>query len=232
MEIKGIGAGTTPDELYQWRPLMHWSDTELGLESVEGNPQQALKNKGIFDSGCSRHMTRNKDFLIDYQDMMEVLFALGKSRADDSTGESPIQKPASENEQALKNVLDKMMDQEKEATKQSDAVRKEFEAQCDRQNISGKATKASSTNSFNTVSTPVNAASASRTYNVAGSSFVPLGGMGCKATDFNKDQKVNLHCFSQSLFPSTNKTPQKIAQALDDESWVEAMQEELLQFKI
>ncbi|GJV02658.1 ribonuclease H-like domain-containing protein [Tanacetum coccineum] len=43
---------------------------------------------------------------------------------DDSTGESPIQKPTSENEQALKNVLDKMMDQEKEATKQLDAVRK------------------------------------------------------------------------------------------------------------
>ncbi|GKD74438.1 hypothetical protein Tco_1332720 [Tanacetum coccineum] len=33
-----------------------------------GNPQQALKNKGIFDSGCSRHMTGNKDFLTDYQE--------------------------------------------------------------------------------------------------------------------------------------------------------------------
>ncbi|GJR51994.1 putative ribonuclease H-like domain-containing protein [Tanacetum coccineum] len=69
-----------------------------------------------------------------------------------------------------------MMDQEKEATKQSDAVRKEFEAQCNRQNLSGKATKASSTNNFNTISTPVNASSASRTYNDVGSSFVPLGG--------------------------------------------------------
>ncbi|GKB65332.1 putative ribonuclease H-like domain-containing protein [Tanacetum coccineum] len=48
--------------------------------------------------------------------------------ADDATGETPIQKPASENEQALKNVLDKMMDQEKEAIEKSDAVRKEFEA--------------------------------------------------------------------------------------------------------
>ncbi|GJX70996.1 putative ribonuclease H-like domain-containing protein [Tanacetum coccineum] len=95
---------------------------------------------------------------------------------DDSAGESPLQKPASENEQALKNVLDKMMDQEKEAIKQSDAVRKEFEAQCNRQNLSGKATKASSTNSFNTVSTPVNVASASRTYNDVVPSFVPLGG--------------------------------------------------------
>ncbi|GKG33603.1 hypothetical protein Tco_0433762, partial [Tanacetum coccineum] len=62
-----------------------------------------------------------------------------------------------------------------EATKQSDAVRKEFEAQCNRQNLSGKATKANSTNSFNTVSTPVYAASAPRTSNDAGPSFVSLG---------------------------------------------------------
>ncbi|GKB90663.1 putative ribonuclease H-like domain-containing protein [Tanacetum coccineum] len=94
--------------------------------------------------------------------------------ADDFAGESPVQKLPSENEQALKNILDNMMDQEKEATKQSDAVREEFEAQCNRQNLSGKATKASSTNSFNTVSTPVNDASASRTYNDDGPSSVSL----------------------------------------------------------
>ncbi|GKB76417.1 hypothetical protein Tco_0943312 [Tanacetum coccineum] len=38
-----------------------------------------------------------------------------------------------------------------------------------------KATKASITNSFNTVSTPVNSSSASRTYNDVGPSFVPFG---------------------------------------------------------
>ncbi|GKA51687.1 hypothetical protein Tco_0744883 [Tanacetum coccineum] len=78
--------------------------------------------------------------------------------------------------ETLKNVLDKMMDQEKEASEQSDAVRKEFEAQCNRELLQGKATKASSTNSFNTVSTPVNAASAPRTSNDAGPSSVSLGG--------------------------------------------------------
>ncbi|GJR45074.1 putative ribonuclease H-like domain-containing protein [Tanacetum coccineum] len=96
--------------------------------------------------------------------------------ADDAASITPVQKSASENEQALKNVLDKMMDQEKEATEQSDAVRKEFEAQCNREILQGKATRANSTNSFNTVSTPVNAASAPRTFNDAGPSFVPLGG--------------------------------------------------------
>nr|GEV08443.1 hypothetical protein [Tanacetum cinerariifolium] len=32
------------------------------------DPQKALKNKGIVDSGCSRHMTGNKAFLVDYHD--------------------------------------------------------------------------------------------------------------------------------------------------------------------
>ncbi|GJY34042.1 putative ribonuclease H-like domain-containing protein [Tanacetum coccineum] len=95
---------------------------------------------------------------------------------DDDACRKTIQEPASEYDQALKNVLDKMMDQEKEATEQSDAVRKEFEAQCNSQE---KITRASSTNSFNTVSTPVNTASASRTFSPvrpsSGPSFVPFG---------------------------------------------------------
>ncbi|GJW53885.1 ribonuclease H-like domain-containing protein [Tanacetum coccineum] len=33
----------------------------------KGNPQYALQDQGIFDSGCSRHMTGNKSYLIDYQ---------------------------------------------------------------------------------------------------------------------------------------------------------------------
>ncbi|GJT08895.1 hypothetical protein Tco_0843357 [Tanacetum coccineum] len=136
-----------------------------------------------------------------------------------------------------------MMDQEKEAKEQSDTVRKEFEAQCNRQNLSGRTTKASSTNSFNTVSTPVNAAGAPRTSNDAGPSFVPLV-MGAEA-DFNNMEPSTV----VSPIPSTRvhsilpkdqiirdprsvQEPTKIAQAIDDESWVEAMQEELLQFKI
>ncbi|GJU54902.1 uncharacterized mitochondrial protein-like protein [Tanacetum coccineum] len=35
----------------------------------KGNPQYALHDQGIFDSGCSRHMTGNKSYLIDYQDI-------------------------------------------------------------------------------------------------------------------------------------------------------------------
>ncbi|GJS82642.1 retrovirus-related pol polyprotein from transposon TNT 1-94 [Tanacetum coccineum] len=34
-----------------------------------GNPQYTLQDQGIFDSGCSRHMTENKSFLTDYQEV-------------------------------------------------------------------------------------------------------------------------------------------------------------------
>ncbi|GKA18886.1 putative ribonuclease H-like domain-containing protein [Tanacetum coccineum] len=155
----------------------------------------------------------------------------------------------------------------KEATEQSDAVRKEFEAQCNRELLQGKATGASSTNSFNIVSTPVNAASTPRTSSDAGPSFIPLSGsFPLNVNDFlddplmpdlediaevqntgifgsaydddldtcnspYADQVMGAEADSNNMEPSTFE-PTKIAQALDDESWVKAMQEELLQFKI
>ncbi|GKA13852.1 putative ribonuclease H-like domain-containing protein [Tanacetum coccineum] len=143
-----------------------------------------------------------------------------KDTTDDAAGETPVQKPASKNEQALKNVLDKMMDQKKEASEQSDAVRKEFEAQCNRELLQRKATKASNTNSFNTVSTPVNAASAPRTSNDAGPSFVPFGGsFPLNVNDLPDD----------SLMSDLENTVEVQNTGI---LAVEAMQEELLQFKI
>nr|GEZ55832.1 hypothetical protein [Tanacetum cinerariifolium] len=51
-----------------------WSDApiieeyELDSDDEHDDPQKALKNKGIVDSGCSRHMTGNMAYLVDYQD--------------------------------------------------------------------------------------------------------------------------------------------------------------------
>ncbi|GJX34210.1 ribonuclease H-like domain-containing protein [Tanacetum coccineum] len=223
----------------------------------------------------------------------------------DAAGKKNVQEPASEYDQALKNVLDKLMNQEKEATKQSDAVRKEFEAQCNSQLLQEKVSRANSTNNFNIVSTPVNTAnvfkgvnadSASRTFSPvrpsSGPSSVPnlphdplmpeledtvemqrtgifgnayddddletynspyvAKNVGAEA-DFNnmesstvnsaehamisciqKQRRTNYKDFQNCLFACflSQHEPTKITQALDDESWVEAMQEELLQFKI
>ncbi|GKC80079.1 hypothetical protein Tco_1130853 [Tanacetum coccineum] len=61
----------------------HRKDTDLSYVLLPGEiPQQALKNKGIFDSGCSRHMTGNKDFLTDYQELDGGFVAFGGSDKD------------------------------------------------------------------------------------------------------------------------------------------------------
>ncbi|GJW22220.1 putative ribonuclease H-like domain-containing protein [Tanacetum coccineum] len=218
-----------------------------------------------------------------------------------------VQELASEYDQVLKNVLDKMMDQEKEATEQSDAVRKDFKAQCDSQLLQGKITRASSTNSFNTVSTPVNTQVHHRLFSPvgpsSGPSFVPFGGsfpidvanlhhdplmpeledtakirstgiFGNAYDDHDletlntpyADQSMGAEANFNNMEPSTVVSPipttrvhstypkaqiirdpksavqtrgmtkknsgEHISQALYDESWVEAMQDELLQFKI
>nr|GFC39219.1 ribonuclease H-like domain-containing protein [Tanacetum cinerariifolium] len=34
-----------------------------------GNPQQALKDKGVIDSGCSKHMTGNMSYLSNFEEL-------------------------------------------------------------------------------------------------------------------------------------------------------------------
>ncbi|GKG07689.1 hypothetical protein Tco_0330658, partial [Tanacetum coccineum] len=42
-------------------------------------PQRALQNKGIVDSGCSRHVIGNKAYLVEYQDFNGGPVAFGGS---------------------------------------------------------------------------------------------------------------------------------------------------------
>ncbi|GKF75527.1 hypothetical protein Tco_0224971, partial [Tanacetum coccineum] len=37
--------------------------------NAQGNPQMDLQNKGVIDSGCSRHMTGNMSYLTDYEEI-------------------------------------------------------------------------------------------------------------------------------------------------------------------
>ncbi|GJT51086.1 hypothetical protein Tco_0977243 [Tanacetum coccineum] len=50
------------------------------LFNVHDNPERALKNKEIVDSGCSRHMTGNKAYLVEYQDYNGGPIAFGGSK--------------------------------------------------------------------------------------------------------------------------------------------------------
>nr|GEZ64661.1 putative ribonuclease H-like domain-containing protein [Tanacetum cinerariifolium] len=47
------------------------------IKATMGNPQNALKDKGVIDSGCSRHMTGNMSYLSDFEELNGGYVAFG-----------------------------------------------------------------------------------------------------------------------------------------------------------
>ncbi|GKB40101.1 retrovirus-related pol polyprotein from transposon TNT 1-94 [Tanacetum coccineum] len=199
-----------------------------------------------------------------------------KSKQD--TNEKPIDKE----EQVFLEELARLKRQEQEATDAAGALRNEFANDNEDMLLQDGTTRATSTNTVNTVSPPDGTTSA---FSTGGPSFPkqddsqipalediyenPSHGIFTNASyddegavaDFtNLETTVNvspiptsrihtIHPITQILRDRTlavqtrskvNKTsgahaliePKKISEALEDESWVDAMQEELLQFKI
>nr|GEW09405.1 reverse transcriptase domain-containing protein [Tanacetum cinerariifolium] len=76
---------TKPDKDLSHRPsapiIEDWvSDSEDASEDElpqNGNPQHALKDKGVIDSGCSRHMTGNMSYLFDFEEINGGYVAFG-----------------------------------------------------------------------------------------------------------------------------------------------------------
>ncbi|GJS94573.1 putative ribonuclease H-like domain-containing protein [Tanacetum coccineum] len=54
--------------------------TKQKVNTAEDYPHRTLQNKGIVDSGCSRHMTGNKAYLAEYQDFNGGPVAFGGSK--------------------------------------------------------------------------------------------------------------------------------------------------------
>ncbi|GKF25811.1 hypothetical protein Tco_0081705, partial [Tanacetum coccineum] len=79
----------------------------------------------------------------------------------DDDGKKVEQEPANVEDHTLKDAVNNMLHQEKMATKHPDDARSQFESECDAQLCKGTRTRTSSTNSFNTVKTPLNTAGTS-----------------------------------------------------------------------
>ncbi|GJR15441.1 putative ribonuclease H-like domain-containing protein [Tanacetum coccineum] len=165
----------------------------------------------------------------------------------------PLLHTTNEEDHTLKDDVDDMLHQEKMATKHPDDARSQFELECDAQLCKGLRTRTSSTNSFNTVRTPLNTPSASRTSYPARTSSKPQlmpidGSFSIDINDYPDNPLMpeledigEIHStgiFGNAYDDSPNTPiddqmkPKKVNQALDDVSWVESMQEELLQFKL
>nr|GEW83252.1 uncharacterized mitochondrial protein AtMg00810-like [Tanacetum cinerariifolium] len=61
------------------------------LKTARGNPQQDLKDKGVIDSGCSRHMTGNRSYLTNFEEINRGFVAIGgNSKGEKITGKGKI----------------------------------------------------------------------------------------------------------------------------------------------
>nr|GEV26462.1 hypothetical protein [Tanacetum cinerariifolium] len=163
------------------------------VKTSAGHPQQALKNKEIVDSGCSRHMTRNKSYLADYQEINNGGFvAFGSSRGNqtdknagpqDTNGNACTQ----DNVDIEKEVSDqhyivltlwfyisstfKSSDDKAAYDKPKDDTEDAFRKESKQGSMVQRGTaKAGSTNPVNTVSNLVNVASTLGTFSAGGPS--------------------------------------------------------------
>ncbi|GJS36158.1 hypothetical protein Tco_0534540 [Tanacetum coccineum] len=79
----GLGYGFTRKACFVYGSFDHLirdCDFHEKRMAKQDDPQKALKNKGIVDSGCYRHMTGNKAYLVEYQDYYGGPVAFGGSK--------------------------------------------------------------------------------------------------------------------------------------------------------
>nr|GFB25018.1 ribonuclease H-like domain-containing protein [Tanacetum cinerariifolium] len=65
-KASAVSAAQDKKGTWVWRPKCLILDHDLRTTS---NPQQALKDKGVIDNGCSRHMTGNMSYLSDFEEL-------------------------------------------------------------------------------------------------------------------------------------------------------------------
>nr|GEY50277.1 hypothetical protein [Tanacetum cinerariifolium] len=58
-------------------PASNFHHKVTAAKAPQGNPQHALKDKGVIDSGCSRHMTWNISYLYDFEEINGRYVAFG-----------------------------------------------------------------------------------------------------------------------------------------------------------
>ncbi|GJW85064.1 putative ribonuclease H-like domain-containing protein [Tanacetum coccineum] len=163
-----------------------------------------------------------------------------------------------EKEQVLLDDLARLQRQEKEANEEAKALRKNLEQETENLVTQAGAAKSSGTNIFSTVSTtakasgtnfvntvsiPVSTASANEGLSLSDttntqeddSEIPPLEDIHQDTTEAKGRTSIRTFIIvflHDLMFSLSQHEPKKISEALEDESWVDAMQEELLQFEI
>ncbi|GJY11492.1 putative ribonuclease H-like domain-containing protein, partial [Tanacetum coccineum] len=117
--------------------------------------------------------------------------------------------------------------QEKEANEEAEALRKNLEQETENLVTQAGAAKSSSTNIFSTVSTTAKASGTNLVNTVSIPVSTASPNKGLSLSDITNSQKDD-----SEIPPLEDIHEDTTDEALEDESWVDAMQEELLQFEI
>ncbi|GJZ60034.1 putative reverse transcriptase, RNA-dependent DNA polymerase [Tanacetum coccineum] len=204
-----------------------WQDEH----EMMGNPEILLRDHAVVDSGCSSHMTGNKAYLSDYEDFNGGFVALG---SDPKGGKIPIDAftlpnadlPIDPNMPDLEDASD---------TLPNDGI---FNGAYDDDEDVGA--MADFNNMDNTIAaSPIPTLRIHKDHpkgQILGdpTSTVQTRGKIALVSYIHKQIRTNHKDDQNGLFACflSQEEPNTISQALQDESWVEAMQEELLQFKL
>nr|GEW64680.1 hypothetical protein [Tanacetum cinerariifolium] len=77
-----------------------------GVQGIWGNPQHALKYKGVIDSRCSRHMTGNMSYLSDFEEINGRYVAFGGNpKGGKITGKESLEKTKEQLEEEESRAL-------------------------------------------------------------------------------------------------------------------------------
>ncbi|GJW27579.1 putative ribonuclease H-like domain-containing protein [Tanacetum coccineum] len=166
-----------------------------------------------------------------------------KTKGEKSTKNTKLktnEKSIDQEDQAFLDELERLKSQEKEANDAAKALRKKFAQNTEDLLLQAGAARASSTNIVNTASIPDSTASPS-----SGLSFTHLTNTDQDDSEIpdleDSYDNPNNGIFTNASyddegavadFTNLETVVNKISEALEDESWVDAMHEELLQFKI
>ncbi|GJX46999.1 retrovirus-related pol polyprotein from transposon TNT 1-94 [Tanacetum coccineum] len=243
-----------------WKPkhkvleyISKHNSASITLKKFDYIDAQGRSKQGVIDSGCSRHMTGNMSYLTDYEEMMEDIVALGgKPKMREKSQENGKQQGSSckfdgkadkgffvgysLNSKAFRVLNSKTrIVEENSHIRFSESTHNvvgsgpdwlfDIDALTRTMNyepIVADQVKEENVNNTNNVNTVGNVNTVSSTVNAAGTNKV-------NAVDDEDDGAVDN---MNNLDITIQEEPKKVIHALKDPSWIEAMQEELLQFKL
>nr|GEV35368.1 ribonuclease H-like domain-containing protein [Tanacetum cinerariifolium] len=177
LENKPNVVGTGPNWLFDIDSLtnsMNYILVSAGNQTDKNaGPQDTNGNTGTQDNVDTGKEVSNQHYIVFslWSSISSTYKSLDDKPADDKpkddTSSNTVEEPVNKEDQAYRDELDRLMSQEKEASDAADALRKKFEQGCMDQR---RVTQVGNTNSFNTVSNLVNAASISGTFSAGGPS--------------------------------------------------------------